>query len=322
MSGNFEWTEPEISALTAALRKNPWVTDKDLANELKKDFPRRTYDGIRVKLGHIRANLGMEKLTLPTPEDTGYIKRYDTPLIVTGDTMVAGDFQVPFYHVEATHRLIEVAKKLNITQLVVGGDFFDFPYWSVFDRTLYQQQLTWTEDKAIGRAIFARLLDHFERIYITADNHSLRYFRKTEFKESISSFYGGVVGDELAARVYVSDSPIVTVNEVWAVVHPAAYRQLKLSLASDLAMKLEKNVMAFHGHHAAKGISKYGNWLIVDGGCMTDSALHEYTNHKITPHPLWNTGFYALVDNYPLEFWLHPLYPWRRWLDAELPSHF
>ena len=317
MSGNFGWTDPELSALLAAIRKTPWRQDGDLAHDLARHLARRTYDAIRVQLGKLRIEHNISEKGLPRPEDTGYIQRFDAPLQVTGDCMVAGDFQVPFYHVEATQRLLAIAQKLGIKQLIIGGDFFDLPYWSTFDRTLMQQQLTWTDDKAIGRRIFAELLEWFDRIYITADNHSLRYFRKTEFKESISAFYGGVVGDALATKVSVSESPIVTVNDVWAVVHPAAYRQLKLSSASALAMKLEKNIFVFPGHLAEKGISKYVNWLIVDGGCMTDSELHEYVAHKITPHPNWNVGFYALKDNYPREFWFHPLYPWGEWLDGQ-----
>lgn len=276
-----------------------------------------TYEAVRSRAMAIRRQSGIPKphrTNLPEPEKDGYITRWVDRLQISGDSMVAGDFQVPFFHYEASEKLLAVAQKLNIKTLTIGGDFFDVPYWSRFDVTAYQHKLNWDTDKRLGRELLAAFAEWFDLIYIVADNHFRRALRKLDFKSSMRGLYGDVVGEALEEKIIASDYPIAEINKKWLVIHPAAYRQLKLSLASDLAMKYRKNCFNFHGHLAAKGFSKYGDYIIVDGACMTDAALHEYVRDHPTAHPDWNVGFYALKDNWPLEFWFHEDFPWSYWL--------
>lgn len=309
MNTGHRWSPDEDAAITALQQEG--LSDARIAKNLGGRFPLLTYQALRVRAGSLRNGT----TAIPSPEGDGYITRWIEHLKIAGDSMIAGDFQVPFFHREAVEKLLLVARKLDIKTLTIGGDFFDVPYWSSFDQTAYLSKFTWDDDKRIGRELLGALAEWFDHIYIVADNHFRRALRKLDFKSSLRGLYGDVVGEALQEKIIASDYPIAELNNSWLVIHPAAYRQLKLSLASDLAMKFQRNVFNFHGHLAAKGISKYGNFAIVDGACMTDASLHEYIMEHPTPHPTWNVGFYALKDNWPFEFWLHKDFPWRWWLD-------
>lgn len=311
---NTLWSDAELTDLADALKKYPACSLQYIAEQIAPRFPLRTMDGLRINLGRLRAG----QRDFPDPEAEGYITRWTDYPRVSGNTMVAGDLQLPFYHVGMTEKLLDVAERFGVKQLALGGDVFDLPYWSRFDITRAQQKMSWDEDKKFGKRVFQKLCEQFDHIYIVADNHTRRFLRKLDFKTSIAGFYGDVVGELLAEKVVASDYPICEINSTWLVVHPSAYRQLKLSLASDLAMKFGRNVINFHGHLAAVGFAKYGFGaippIIADGACLTDPQLHEYTSLAITPHPQWNSGFYMIRNNWIYPFWDAPTFDWDFWL--------
>lgn len=272
------------------------------------DTSKRAYD----KRVHCQPEI--QKLTLLGPADK---ERF---VSVQGDTIVTSDWHVPHHHEELVARMLQVAKALNIKQLVINGDFLNEDAFSRWPSHPFN--VGWQTEKHMARSLLQDLVKTFDRIYYILDNHDrriiARHERPTDFTEDdlmdilLDATTRGVVRASTFYRY-------VTINDVWRVTSPKDYRRAKLSLPGRLAQLHHTNIISGGDHLFGLGVDDSARYVIANNCCVVNPAEVPYINVQDTSFPQWSPGFYAIIDNVLHPFVLHEnLWPtWWQWIDPK-----
>jgi hypothetical protein len=107
---------------------------------------------------------------------------------------------------------------------------------------------------------------------------------------------------------------VTSAGQEYVVCHQYQYRQNKLSISNDLALKYQKNCIVFHQHHTAKGRDKYNRFTIVDCGGLHDQDMMAYVNLVPSTMPRMNNGFVYLHNGVADQLTPYPTYTdWSMW---------
>lgn len=243
------------------------------------------------------------------PNDPDFMK-------VTGDCFVTGDWHLPYVHEQMLDRLLQLADRLDIRQLVIAGDFLNQDAFSKWK--WHRFNVNWDYEKHSARATLERLYRVFRTIFYVMDNHDRRIIVANE---KTGQFTEQDVIDLLTHGVRVgtlnvgADYHYLLINNLWRVTCPKEYRRVKLSLPARIAQLHQQHVLAAGDHLWAIGLDDSGKFVIANNACMTDPKLTPYTNVQDTTYPIWGPGFHLIRRNVLYPFSSHPaLTDWDFWL--------
>jgi hypothetical protein len=210
---------------------------------------------------------------------------------IRGDWMITSDWQIPTYSILWAERLLKVACQYKIKKLLIAGDFFNADIYSIF--TINKQQITPKMEAELStvEAVLKILDKWFSESLLLLGNHEKRLFSQLLYSieaERIAKMMGI---DKLRMKFTFSPYPYCILDGKWRVTHPDSYRQVKLSVANDLATKHRMHIMMAHGHFFSLGYSK-GGYQIADSGGLFDASRIPYIQFHDTTHPQWSNGFW------------------------------
>lgn len=251
------------------------------------------------------ANLAEEigKLSVPTlPE----------PLKVEGNWIIVGDVHVPYCDWQMCERVAQVGRKEKIRNLLVAGDFWDYSHLSLYDDVV--QPATWQTERAAGKRLVQTWGDWFTNVRFLTGNHERRRSRRTDGAEDDEDIFSplAAVAKGIKSTIY-GWCELSSGGECYRVSHPAAYRQTPLSVVNELAQKFQCHIIGFHEHLFGITISRYGRYIIVNGGMLGDESKFAYTTLDDNIKPRMKKGFVMVRDGTPTLFGAAPWTDWGKY---------
>jgi len=250
------------------------------------------------------------------PKDEGYFVH------VSGDCIVSSDWHCPYQSQPLVEKMLTLAKRLRIKQLILNGDFLNE---DSFSRWKYNRfNVPWPEEKASARELLKKLYGVFDRIYYILDNHDRRLIVANEGKaggldesDVIELLTWGAQGGKLIPSV---DYHYILVNELFRITSPKEYRRVKLSLPNRLAQLYHQHIISGGDHLFGVGLDDSGRYVIANDMAMVNRKEVPYVMTQDSSYPHWNAGFYAIINNVLYPFCDHKnLTDWDYWLNKAVP---
>jgi hypothetical protein len=243
-------------------------------------------------------------------------KVWDTAPHFSGDGMLLADGHCPFVSRAVLTKVVEVAKHLNIRQLFLPGDWFDFEDLSKFD--FGGDQFDAMDELKIGKEMLQALLVHFDEIHLFRGNHEERLIkflkrvkRAMKKDEDLKKFEGIVQealdgpGEDTAWHEYekfLSSDKVHIYNDAWftmdsasgipfRITHPSTMTNIPGNSEERLAQKHNSHIVGTHVHNYGVRVTMDGQKLAVRIGCGCDPSRVFYYNKRDTSNYKWVKGF-------------------------------
>jgi Icc-related predicted phosphoesterase len=237
-----------------------------------------------------------------------------TPMYLTGSAIVLGDVHCPFTDWTYSHLVTKIAKHLpEPRQLVIAGDLFNLDIFSDYAKLVSGPG--WHEEKEAARAIVQEWVSEFDHVYFLAGNHDRRVSRRTDGELDIRDLvdFLSVSAAKFTPSLF-GYCALESNGTIWRITHAKQYSVNRLTVAGELALKFQSNVITFHEHHQAIGWDRFGRYCIINGGSLVRQDEMAYAVLDDTKYPNWNTGFVMIRDGYPTLFGKPPITRWEDWL--------
>lgn len=210
-----------------------------------------------------------------------------------GDWIIVGDVHLPFVDWGFAGLVSEVADRHGITNLLIGGDFMDMANFSYYAQVI--EPPTWAQERDAARGLLTLWRKQFKQVRWILGNHERR----------LQKFAAGAFDEDDLAALIISNPDwlrmsvrshciIDTPYGEWRVTHPKNYSINRLTTADTLAQKYQQHIISFHEHHLAKAWDRYGNYCIVNGGCLCDPTKMAYVALDDSKHAVYALGFVML----------------------------
>lgn len=283
----------------------------------KCDYCKKVYVGTGKKYCSKKcATLAKEGETLQKLNEIDSIaKKLTGNFQITGDWMVTSDWHLPLVDVDIVFKMILIAKKFNIKNLTIVGDFVDFESISLWEHKNRNAEIRKDLDSATQ--MLDVLFDWFDKIYWSFGNHDERLSRLFNFALQPSEF-GKLITDQIGKKLFISSHPYMELENgsKWRLTHPKNFSIITGRVPAKLAEKYRCNVLGAHGHHLGFCFDVSGNDLCGDLGCMCDSEKTHYIMFNDTTHPRWNKGFGMIRNGTYYQFSAnHKATDWDFWLN-------
>jgi hypothetical protein len=237
----------------------------------------------------------LRHITLPIKNLT--LPRYDNPPQIEGDWAVCSDVHVPHYSELWISRIIEKSKELDVKNLFISGDFYNFESSSTWPIS-EDSYVSVGDEKKEGLELIKHLRIFFDRIMIIPGNHDLRLWRaenkaqkgRWKWEHLVEEFYEG-------AEVHSVPYTEANLNGQTNIVHAKNYSHIPVRVAARLANEnLHSNVISSGGHEVGIVQEKSGRYWGADLGHMMDVGLIAYYKCSVNLFPAWKNGF-IIVKN-------------------------
>jgi hypothetical protein len=218
---------------------------------------------------------------------------YDKFLQIKCDkAMIWFDPHVDFHDTDFHNEAMEVARRLGIKTVVLGGDGLDFK--SLYRKETQSSPSDWIQDLKAYENYIETLCNNFDVVYDIMGNHNWRLARLLGKSEQMTELYELIFKNP---KYKPSQYFYALLNDWLYIVHPDRMRKSKLSLAEELVDHHRKSVITAHSHRFAFGVHDSGIEIIGDGLCMTKPEYHEYHGLKLDTYSAWIQGFWILLDD-------------------------
>lgn len=217
-----------------------------------------------------------------------------------GPGAITSDWHHPVTDYGLVNTFIDHARDIGATNwLAVAGDWFNVDALSAFD---YKQDSAGLTKEIYGSAqTITRLLETFDRIYISWGNHDARVHKalgyKVPFTVAMRMMFADLDPALFDDRIVLSNLDHLTIDGPRGplmVAHPKAYSSVPLTNARRLASKHLMHVFTGHSHHTAIGHDVSGQFTVGEIGGFFDARKVEYLQ-RTTPFPNWQNG-YGFMD--------------------------
>ena len=235
------------------------------------------------------------------------------PFKLSGDFMIVGDVHVPDTDYGFASLVARVAERHKLTQLIIAGDFFNMDAFSTHPPIV--RSACWHEEKAAGRALLEDWMESFSQIWVITGNHERRLTKISNAEFDIIDEFQMLTSSSKVEASNWGWCEVVSGGIPWRVTHSASYRQAQLSMASDLAVKFQTNVISHHEHHLAKGWDKYGRYCVVNNGTLVDPLKLAYVQMDDKPMAGMVNGFTVLQNGTPYLYGRPPFTDWDKMLE-------
>jgi hypothetical protein len=196
--------------------------------------------------------------------------------------------------------------------LLIGGDFFNLDFMSVYAQAIPPP--SWKEERETAKELLHVWLETFDEVALLMGNHDRRMQRFTAGELDEDDLIALVMANPQKVRMSrFGYCTIQSHGHNWRITHPKNYSINKLTVAEDLANKYNTNVISFHEHHLGIARSRYGQWLLVNGGSLVDYEQVPYMALDDSKTATSKTGFILLKSGVPYLFGEPPLTDWEKW---------
>jgi predicted phosphodiesterase len=238
-----------------------------------------------------------------------------TPIYVTGNAIVVGDVHVPFTDYEYTHLVSKISVKHleSPRQLIIAGDFFNLDLFSDYARLVNGPG--WREEKQAAIAVAQEWAGAFDKIFLLTGNHDRRVSRRTEGEMDIMDLaeFLSIPITKLTPSIF-GYCTLESNGVSWRITHAREYSINRLTVAGELALKYQTNIVSWHEHHQAIGWDRFGRYCVVNGGSLCKQDSMAYAVIDDSKRPNFNTGFVMIKDGCPTLFGRPPITNWENWL--------
>jgi hypothetical protein len=216
--------------------------------------------------------------------------------------MITGDWHAPYTDWLMVARMVNVARRLGIPNLLIVGDLFNFDSASSHPAIVRGSAVE--DDVEAARFALRLCLETFEQVYISSGNHDLWLARSMATKFSGVGLADLLLhlcdGDKYPDRVHWSIYSHALVHSersgVWRCSHPRNYARNRSATAATLSAKYECHTITHHEHHLNKGVSLNGRYTCVSNGCLVDAEKLAYVRLVDNTMPEMVTGFASLQN--------------------------
>jgi len=300
-----------------------WFSNPELAKELGKllnlEMTTARIKGQGHKLGWNKIPDSMARINeiaakkRRTPPKPPRAEKYNKPLKLQGDMVIASCWHVPYWSQSMAQRLMDIAQGFKIKQLLIPGDFLNMGAFAKYFPST--KEVTTKQEFTSARELLEWLLTRFDKIYVCRGNHEDRLWTKALDREipfeEVGAFCGGTFRNRVKWTPYAY-ALVKNGKKTWRVTHPGSYSRIPARVAQALTLKFEQNVISAHGHLMGWSPSLSAKYNAVDAGGLVDPAKVDYIGLRDTTHPKWITGFVVLHNGYPYIFC--DLYTdWKLW---------
>lgn len=232
-----------------------------------------------------------------------------TPLRIRCDNaLIVGDVHVPCTDYDFSRLVLHVARKQDIKTLIVAGDMFNMDSWSKYQAVVPAPK--WQEERDAARVLFSEWVEWFDDIYVLMGNHDRRLQKWSGGQLGEADIFGMV---DSSTKVHTSNFGWMTAETAageWRVTHSSQYSINQLTVAEQLALKHQCNVITHHEHHAAVGWDRYGRYVIVNNGALVDPAKLAYVVLDDSKNAVTQNAFTVLRNGVPHLYGRAPMTDW------------
>lgn len=235
-----------------------------------------------------------------------------TPLELTGDWVIVGDVHAPYVSPLWAERVVKVARKRRIKNLLIAGDFWDYSNYSIYDDVV--PPASWQTEKAAGKRIMKAWGAWFSRVEFLMGNHERRKEKRLQGHEDDEDIFSPLAA--VCRNMHSSNygwADVTSGGEKYRVTHPKNYSVQSLAVADQLALKYDCHIISFHEHHLAKGVDRYGRHIIINGGCLVDPAMLAYVGLDDNKAAAMVNGFVTLRAGVADLYGPHPFTDWGQY---------
>lgn len=177
------------------------------------------------------------------------------------------DLHAPIHDPVWIERLCRVAYHLEVEDLVINGDAFDFAELSSHGADIEQPDLN--ESIEITGQVLRYVKSAFKTVHIIPGNHCRRLAKKLDKHLSFRNLVKMAVGDmegfvTTDDDYFLIDSPNGGVG--WMVGHPRFFASFPAKGLETVAVQRQRNVIGAHSH--TLGLIRHGDFLCVSPGHM------------------------------------------------------
>lgn len=235
-----------------------------------------------------------EPITLIQPE----------PILSLHRWLYAADLHSPLHDAKWIERLCKVAKALDVSELVLGGDVFDAGEVSSHGDDLEAADINQALETT-GQ-VLRYIKSHFKTIHILPGNHCRRYARRLNkdlhFKNLVQMAVGDISGFNITNRDYFLVNETTKTRAGWAVGHPRFFAQFPAKGLETIAVQRQRSVIGAHSH--TSGVIRHGRFICCSPGHLMRPDLTPYLarGDGMSKHPEQTSaqGF-VLVESEPGE---------------------
>jgi hypothetical protein len=245
----------------------------------------------------------------PVLQPLHYVPTYTKWEQLEGDVVIAGDFHIPYCDWKLVNRIIPVARKYDIRQLIICGDLFDLAALTGFPKAA--RLPAWEKELQETEHFIDAMCTHFDLVLDTVGNHlQNRLLKRLEGELSAERFKRLFTTDD---KVAISPYPflkLATRQGTWHITHQRNYSKNSLSVARMLCHKHRSHIMTHHQHRMALGFDESGKYMLIDNGSMADERKMAWMQYQDTTRPVATHGFTVIKNGYPYLFGRHTDWDW------------
>ena len=218
-----------------------------------------------------------------------------TTLTLGQGFLVTSDWHIPYHQPRLVAAVIAAAQTYGVSDVVVVGDFIDFPTISRFDARDIDSNVG-MEISAAGDVLH-ELVDAGLTVHWSRGNHELRFFRALKHQVTIHDLIRMCGVDSESVKGYDTEDLWVShQGQTWLFTHQQQYNKNPLTVARALHEKYgEINVGTAHNHLYAMGYAPNGKDQLLELGGLFDPAKMAYLNvGGATTYPQQQNGFWVI----------------------------
>jgi hypothetical protein len=265
-----------VNILAAAARA-PYGQIKDLAeqhginyNSLRRAVSEFERSGVR-DIPELSASLSQAAIACPPAIE---LVQPPAPLNLQR-WLYCSDIHAPLHSELWIERLVRVARELDVPDLVIGGDAFDFAELSGHGDDIEMPDIN--QALEIAGQVLWYIKAAFQRVHILPGNHCRRLARRLNknlaFRNLVKMAVGDLTGIETTENDYLLiDTPYSDIG--WAVGHPRFFAAYPTKGLDAVALQRQRHVIGAHSH--TLGMSKIGRYWCVSPGMMMRPELTPY----------------------------------------------
>lgn len=188
--------------------------------------------------------------------------------------LYCADVHAPMHDNMWIERLCRVAYHLAVSDLVIGGDFFDFAELSSHGSDIEVPDINRALE--LSGEVLRYIKSHFERVFMLPGNHCRRLAKRLDKNLSFRNLVKMAVGD--MTGIFTTDDDYFFINGTWTVGHPRFFAQFPAKGLEMVAVQRQRNVIGAHSH--TLGLIRHGQFLCASPGHLMRSDLVPYVQRS------------------------------------------
>lgn len=224
------------------------------------------------------------------------VRTFTIPTLRLPSFIATSDWHIPYHDDVMVETLLDMAARHGVADLLIVGDFIDFPTLSRFDMRDIDSTVG-VELSAAGDILYT-LIKAGLTVHWTRGNHELRLFRALHHQVTARDLVKMTVGDTVQVHAYEGEDIFVQCGEErWFLTHPQTYNSVPLTVARKIYQKVTCNVATAHNHQYAFSYAPDGHHKLVElGGLFDPSKLAYLWRGGMSTLPMQQRGFWIVKE--------------------------